>query len=135
MTEDEAITLMESGKDLDKAQAAEILGHLDHCFIDPPTVVRLAKPFGFEPKIGYKVVNREDPKGLDVPGVPDGSSVKGLAADWLAVQICRHLGLAHDTLCGRGSQLRHCVEVIQKSLMVQDLRALESSGSSLPDLP
>lgn len=84
----------------------------DHAFLDEEGVKHFGDIFGFIPRTYIaKADPPGTPKGLTLEG--GRKSARGLGAHELAMQVCRHFGVAYETKMGRGSQLRYCCDALE----------------------
>lgn len=87
----------------------ELSGY-SHCLISPAGVRHFCEPFGLKPNIAHYKANPKDPKGLTLN---DGAEeAEGSPAEYVAMDICRHLGLKYMQKLGRGFQLHECCRVL-----------------------
>lgn len=94
------------------------LSEYDHCFLSPEGVNHFTEPFGFKGVV-YEATDtsKTDPKGLKLDnGLP---AALGQDADYVAVEIAKHLGLTPPPLFGRGARLREACRVILDHLEAQ----------------
>lgn len=103
-----------------KLKAVSDLRDCDHCFISKEGVEHFCEAFSIEPKT---IRRKCDPpgtfKGLtfyddDGKPLPAGSEREGMDADMLAEYICDELNVEYKQFHGRGSQLRHCCDMLEK---------------------
>jgi hypothetical protein len=104
---------MSSTKECQIAAVKE-LARYDHIFISSRGVEHFSKPFGFHGLTSVEHDQRGEMKGLRLDG--EDKKARGAAAEDVAMQICRHLGVSYDLKYGRGSQLRVCIEALLNHL-------------------
>lgn len=94
--------------------AVRELQECHHIFFTPEGMDHFTEPFGFKGETNIHYANPNDPKGLTLA---DGAEfAEGAAAENIAAQICRHLGVPYENKIGRGFQLRACCDALLKHL-------------------
>jgi hypothetical protein len=102
---------------LSKDQAIDLLEDCDHGFLTISFAKTIGTPFGVDPVIQTEIANTDDPRGLNLSGLRQGQVAHGVAADFLASQIAKHLNPEYrNPKIGRGSALRHACTEIRKRL-------------------
>jgi hypothetical protein len=97
----------------------------DHVFLDVEGAEHFGAPFGLSPHTRVEQATPDQPKGLTLHG--GEKSARGIAADDLAGQIARHLGVTFEDKFGRGSRLRSACSAIEAHL-----KALKKAGEKIP---
>ena len=108
--------MLNEKKRLTKLEAIKELEKYDHCLLTKEAVKQLGKPFGFYNVREY-TDSRSKFKGLNLGSDhKEGDKVMGLAADTLAIELCKKEGVAYIDMYGRGSALRACCRALRQSL-------------------
>ena len=101
-----------------KVEALEILTGADHGFFSAEGVKKIGDAFGVKLSTYLAKADPQDFKGLslyDKKGKPVDKMV-GQNAEIVAMELCNKIGLSYQEFYGKGSQLQHCCQVLDRWL-------------------